>query len=1305
MSAFDPPLYNSDVFNSGLFNTNNEYLTISMGDSRYLKLRGGTVSGITAFLAGIYVNTAFYYNGSLVDLSLLEGVIPGTVSAGKLIAVDNNLDISSFRHVGIGGNLDISNHNNFNVGLKLAGTLITSSATEINVLDGITSSTSELNILDGVTANYIEINYLDITTIGVAQASKALVLDSSRNINNINDITSTGTVSATTLTGTLSTPIQTNITNVGVLENLTVSNYIDIVNFDGYSLGLKFAGSVITSSAADLNNNDGMTLGSGAANKTLSLDNSRNVSNINDISLTGELFVNGNAKDIHITGIGSKLNISSSYGGILLSHTNSTIATYSTLSNSISTYGGYTGNKISLTNNSLTTPIANYTSTAFGTIARFNGGTPNMELDIYASSASRMAIGTKTNHQLGFYTNDAATNQLLIDTSGNIGINTSTPGKKLEIVSGSGECLRLKYNITTFTDFLLDSTGVLNITATGTAPYFQFNNNSIVNLDQNAFTSISVRNRDTTNITSGCEINFYGYRNVSQTHCIGKIKCISDAGDTADIKSGSLAFYTNDAITPYTGTGTEKLNIDKTGNVNILLHNGSIGLKLGGVLVSSSSAELNYLSGVVAGTVSASKAIVCDTNKDISSFRNLTATGIVSATTLTGTLSTAAQTNITSLGSLTGLTTAGITLGATVITATGTEINTLSGVVAGTVSASKAVVVDANKDISSFRNLTATGTYYGATSLSDSGTTITNALNVVGMNIDGVGYSFRQFNGTLKVGMWNNGSTAGLGTISTNDYRFYTDNASRIRIASSGEVIFLSTTAASSSITGAIQIAGGVGIVKDLYVGASIIGGSAAASTSSSTGGLRLSSGIATTKNTDSVSSTNGGSMTLAGGAAIAKTLYVGGNVVLPSVAAGTTSMLILDDQGGGVGSNAIYSSGYNTPITLDVGQGGTLSYVKVYNGLKSNGSLLQLETSSNVLRFEYNLNVSSRGDTFDMTTTDAHIGISCNGATTTPLMFFDKTNTNIGISNVNPNVNYKMDMTSLRCGTNLGIGLTSAGAAHIDILNTATYTSGNYNKSLRIKNQNATPIIFELQMNKNATGAGNISYMGTTTNDSLCVMTNDIGRILVNEVGSVVIGDVTVVNAFATCYINGAQSALNIDHFGLGVALARATIGYTLTTGPISGVNLSLKTSGSVLIGGTLYITSDARKKKKIKVLDVEYCRRILEIDSVSYEMSNGISNIGFIAQDVVKCGLNELLNVIPNPDIKKSCDYDVDGLEYSLDYQKIAVVQNTLIRELYEDNNEIIDQLNTLTTENQLLQSRFNELEKKVEKLIGKL
>lgn len=47
--------------------------------------------------------------------------------------------------------------------------------------------------------------------------------------------------------------------------------------------------------------------------------------------------------------------------------------------------------------------------------------------------------------------------------------------------------------------------------------------------------------------------------------------------------------------------------------------------KLAGTAVTTSAAELNYLDGLTAGTVTASKFVLVDANKDISTFRNLSA--------------------------------------------------------------------------------------------------------------------------------------------------------------------------------------------------------------------------------------------------------------------------------------------------------------------------------------------------------------------------------------------------------------------------------------------------------------------------------------------------------------------------------------------------------------------------------------------------------------------------------------------------------------------------------------------------------
>jgi hypothetical protein len=50
---------------------------------------------------------------------------------------------------------------------KVGGTAVTSTAAELNILDGVTATTAEVNLLDGVTATTAEINYLDGVTSAI----------------------------------------------------------------------------------------------------------------------------------------------------------------------------------------------------------------------------------------------------------------------------------------------------------------------------------------------------------------------------------------------------------------------------------------------------------------------------------------------------------------------------------------------------------------------------------------------------------------------------------------------------------------------------------------------------------------------------------------------------------------------------------------------------------------------------------------------------------------------------------------------------------------------------------------------------------------------------------------------------------------------------------------------------------------------------------------------------------------------------------------------------------------------------------
>ena len=232
-------------------------------------------------------------------------------------------------------------------------------------------------------------------------------------------------------------------------------------------------------------------------------------------------------------------------------------------------------------------------------------------------------------------------------------------------------------------------------------------------------------------------------------------------------------------------------NVDIEGNVDV---NGSIetdGLSINGTTVTATATELNVMDGGTSATsttlVDADRLVVNDngTMKQVGlqnfetyfesaldTLPNVTTVGALNAGSITsgfGNINIGAST-ITTTGSISGggITGTSFTIGSAAINET--ELERIDGTNAGTVVASKAVVVDANKDVTGFRNITLSGEL-------DAG-----SLDISG-NVD--------TDGTLDVAL---GSTL------------------------RGAVSITNNTASSSTTTGALTVVGGVGIGEDLYI-------------------------------------------------------------------------------------------------------------------------------------------------------------------------------------------------------------------------------------------------------------------------------------------------------------------------------------------------------------------------------------------------------------------------------------------------------------------------------------------------------
>ncbi len=210
-----------------------------------------------------------------------------------------------------------------------------------------------------------------------------------------------------------------------------------------------------------------------------------------------------------------------------------------------------------------------------------------------------------------------------------------------------------------------------------------------------------------------------------------------------------------------------------------------------------SEAELEMLDGITAGTVAASKAVVVDANKDIASFRNITLTGELDA----GSLDVSGNVDIDGT-----LETDALSIASTAVTATAAELNyNDTGAAVGTVVASKTVTVDANKDVSSFRNITLTGEL-DAGSLDVSGDAdIDGTLEADAMTLNGTAITTVA---TLSTGISNGNLPVFTSGVADDD--FLRVNGTSIEGRSASEVlsdIGASAVAGSSSIvtTGALD--------------------------------------------------------------------------------------------------------------------------------------------------------------------------------------------------------------------------------------------------------------------------------------------------------------------------------------------------------------------------------------------------------------------------------------------------------------------------------------------------------------------
>ncbi|KAE9088868.1 hypothetical protein PF006_g25483 [Phytophthora fragariae] len=494
------------------------------------------------------------------------------------------------------------------------------------------------------------------------------------------------------------------------------------------------------------------------------------------------------------------------------------------------------------------------------------------------------------------------------------------------------------------------------------------------------------------------------------------------------------------------------------------------------------------------------------------------------------------------------------------------EIGVLDGVTAGTATASKAVVLDANKDIATIRNLTSTNL---------TGTLQTSAQG----NITSVG--------TLT-SLTLSGAISGATTI-----------------GASGMVTLTNNTSSSSTSTGALVVTGGVGVGGT--VTATNLAGTlttAAQGNITSVGtltSLTLSggisgatsigaSGLVTFTNTTLSTSASTGGLVLSGGMGIAKNITVGGTAI------SSASWLVSGIQ---------YRSLATTYTNNSTSSSGTAVSAVINSFAQATIAASNTSVTTSRAATVYIDNAPVAGT--NMTLTNTHALWVENGS-----VYIDSAISSTSISTgsliVNGGVGIGGDafisLIHSVSGTLTNTATNSQSAWNTMTADGTNWLDGSFTIMEDFYGSNATPVRGAIQIhNGSLSTSTNSMFIGTMTNNDLRFGCNDSTKLTIQQTGRVGIG---TSSPGAFLEVSGSVSS-TIDVGGSGVAYFLKTGGLVSTTGPLSSINVSIKSSNAVLAGAGFYTTSDARLKKDFTELDDSIADAMLRVKPLLFRYKNG--------------------------------------------------------------------------------------------------
>ena len=716
---------------------------------------------------------------------------------------------------------------------------VTSTAAELNILDGVTSTAAELNILDGVTSTASELNLLDGSSAGTVVASKAVVVDSNKDIASFRNVTLTGELDAATLdiSGNADIDGTTNLDAVDIDGAVQVDGTVTVGSSGGGGTDYSTATGNTSSSTFDgtYTKNTGFTLDTGSpagssalfnadatyAYYVMSNDNAKMLI-FSEATLGGKwVFVHKSGSDFRSSALsdddalGSSTEVSTDAFSLGFETVDSvkhpedddSVWNYGALGSSydFKLFGATSGatvlwdasvdDLILAGDARVVVPDGNLVlgSTAVSSTAAelniLDGVTAFVDEDNMASDS---ATSIPSQQSVKAYADANETHidnimTLLGETKDDTNLGTFTGST----ISDNGTVRAAIQELETAVDNALGggaaAASVATITrAVDATHYLTFvTDDNSSSTQENIYTDAGVAYNPSSNLLTVGALTISGdlpvqgtTTNISSTTItvddknieLGAVDTPSDttadgggvtlkgatdktinwinstdnwtSSESFDLVSGKEYKIANASVLSATTLGSAVVNSSLTnvGTLTALTVSGIANFtgtfKIGSTAVTSSAAELNILDGV---TSTAAELNILDgvtsTAAELNILDGVTATA-GELNILDGVTSTAAELNI-----LDG------------VTSTTSELNLVDGTTAGTVVASKAVAVDANKDITGFRNITATGELDAATLDISGNADIDGTTNLDVVDIDGA----VQIDATVTVGVDDTG--------------------------------------------------------------------------------------------------------------------------------------------------------------------------------------------------------------------------------------------------------------------------------------------------------------------------------------------------------------------------------------------------------------------------------------------------------------------------------------------------------------------------------------------------------------------